>query len=202
MYCTLQNLQINMRYLLPQDIVNELWISLKTVYNYISKYGNKIRTEKRNGKTFVNFEDLQSYLQSWLQSIQSDYKSDDVIDKNNTVDISTLKQDLKLQTDYNKLQSNYNSVMERVEQLNKVSSNYQDMAQKYAIRLSEEKEEKKVLQEKYDILEKNYVDKIDAYASLQVSSIKKLYLSFWLVAVLLILFGLLFALYFNKLYLF
>jgi len=51
------------------------------------------------------------------------------------------------------------------------------MAQKYAIRLSEEKEEKKVLQEKYDILEKNYLDKIDAYASLQVGSVKKLYLS-------------------------
>jgi hypothetical protein len=191
-----------MKYLLPQDIVNELWISLKTVYNYISKSWNKVRTERRNGKTFINFEDLQSYLQSWLQSIQSDYKSDDVIDKNNTVDISTLKQDLKLQTDYNKLQSNYNSVMERVEQLNKVSSNYQDMAQKYAIRLSEEKEEKKVLQEKYDILEKNYLDKIDAYASLQVGSVKKLYLSLWVVAILLILFGLLFALYFYKLYLF
>lgn len=191
-----------MRYLLPQDIVNELWISLKTVYNYISKYGNKIRTEKRNGKTFVNFEDLQSYLQTWLQNVQSNYKSDDIKDINKVIDISSLKEDWKLQSDYDKLQSSYSGVIERVEQLNKMSSNYQDMAQKYAIRLSEEKEEKKILQEKYDILEKNYVDKIDAYASLQVSSIKKLYLSFWLVAVLLILFGLLFALYFNKLYLF
>ena len=191
-----------MRYLLPQDIVNELWISLKTVYNYISKYGNKIRTERRNWKTFVNFEDLQNYLQTWLQNIQSDYKNDDVIDKGNAVDISILKQDWKLQSDYNKLQSNYSSVIERVEQLNKMSSNYQDMAQKYAIRLSEEKDEKKALQEKYDALEKNYLDKIDAYASLQVDSVKKLYLSLWVVAILIILFGLLFALYFNKLYLF
>lgn len=191
-----------MRYLLPQDIVNELWISLKTVYNYISKYGNKIRTERRNWKTFVNFEDLQNYLQTWLQNIQSDYKNDDVIDKGNAVDISILKQDWKLQSDYNKLQSNYSSVIERVEQLNKMSSNYQDMAQKYAIRLSEEKDEKKALQEKYDALEKSYLDKIDAYSLLQVGSVKKLYLSFWVVAVLIILFGLLFALYFNKLYLF
>ena len=110
-----------MRYLLPQDIVNELWISLKTVYNYISKSWNKVRTERRNGKTFINFEDLQNYLQTWLQNIQSDYKNDDVIDKGNAVDISTLKQDWKLQSDYNKLQSNYGSAIERVEQLNKVS---------------------------------------------------------------------------------
>ena len=191
-----------MKYLLPQDIVKELWISLKTVYNYISKSGNKVRTERRNGKTFVNFEDLQSYLQTWLQSIQSDYKSNDIDNNNKLLDISTLKQDWNLQSDYNRLQTNYSSVIERVDQLNKMSSNYQDMAQKYAIRLSEEKDEKKSLQEKYDALEKNYLDKVDAYTSLQVGSVKKLYLSLWIVAILLILFGLLFALYFNKLYLF
>lgn len=191
-----------MTYLLPQDIAKELWISLKTVYNYISKSWSNVRTEKRNWKTFVNFVDLQSYLQLWVQNLQNNYNNDNTIIKENTVETTSLKELWNLQSNYNKLQSEFNYISTKAEQLEKMSSNFQDMAQKYAIRLSEEKDEKKALQEKYDNLEKSYLDNVKAYSSLQVGSVKKLYLTWGIVAILVILFGLLLALYLRKLYIF
>lgn len=191
-----------MKYLLPQDIANELWISLKTVYNYISKWWSKIRRDKRNWKTFVNFEDLQNYLQIWLQDLQSDFKREEMKSDDATVDVIRVNWFWSVQNDYNTLQSEDVYFSEKVEQLQKANTKLQDLAQNYAIRLSEEKDEKKSLQDKYDNLEKNYFAKLDDYTSLQVNSIRKIYVTYFFAAILFTILMFLLLLYYNKLYLF
>lgn len=188
--------------MVPQDIAAQLWISLKTVYNYITKYGTNIRTERRMWKTFVNFEDLQSYLQWSVQTLQNDYNPSLLKNEQSKLTDNALKQNWNLQNDYNKLQNDYNYTLEKIQQLEKMSSNFQDMAQKYAIKLSEEKDEKKALQEKYDSLEKNFLDKVNDYSSLQVKSVRNLYLSYWFSIFLLCFLLFLIVLYINKVYLF
>lgn len=188
--------------MIPQDIAAQLWISLKTVYNYITKYGASIRTERRMWKTFVNFEDLQNYLQWPVQSLQNSYNSAHPQGDQSNLTDSTLKQSWNLQSNYNKLQSDYNYTLEKIQQLEKMSSNFQDMAQKYAIKLSEEKDEKKALQEKYDSLEKNFLDKVNDYSSLQVKSVRNLYFSYGFSIFLLCFLLFLIVLYINKVYLF
>jgi hypothetical protein len=83
-----------------------------------------------------------------------------------------------------------------------VNTNLQDMAQKYAIRLSEEKEEKKSLQEKYDFLEKEFFNKVTDYSVLQVQGARKFYIACFVGVFIftVLLFTLL--LFYKKLYIF
>lgn len=53
-----------MPYALPKELAERFSISGKTVYNYLKKYPDKIRSKKEFGKTFVHLEDFTKVLQA------------------------------------------------------------------------------------------------------------------------------------------
>jgi transposase len=61
-----------MKYKLPKDIAHDFNVSQKTVYNYLTKYGDKISTKKEYGKTFVSVNDFQSVLQKVYTTVPSE----------------------------------------------------------------------------------------------------------------------------------
>ncbi len=61
-----------------------------------------------------------------------------------------------LQTDLQKLQNEHETVKERTLSLQKINNNLENSLSKYALLLSEEKNERKELMEKYDHLQNKY----------------------------------------------
>ena len=161
-----------MDYLLPKEISDKLWISLKTVYNHLSKYTDKIETEKRDGKTFVNFVSFTKVLQNWLQNYKSDsggvveYTKDDN-GKNDFVNLQS-----KLQT----LQNDFESVESKKNDLEKYNNNLQEQITKYALMLSDEKNEKKEVFKRNNELQDLYTSKVEEFWKERVMYTKRIYI--------------------------
>jgi len=158
-----------MEYLLPKEISSKFWVSLKTVYNYLTKYKDKIRIRKENWKRFVNCNDLQKIL-------QNDTKTKDVVvvesgQKEGKVDFVNLQNDLQ-------------SLQSKTNDLQKYNNNLQEQVTKYALMLSDEKNEKKDLLQKYDELQITYNWKVEEFGKEKVRYTKKFYLLLSIVFVL------------------
>lgn len=170
-----------MEYLLPKDISSKFWISLKTVYNYLTKYKDKIRIRKENWKRFVNYNDLQKIL-------QNDTKAKDVV-----VVEGSQKQD---NADFVNLQNDLQSLQSKTNDLQKYNNNLQEQVGKYALMLSDEKNEKKDLLQKYDELQTTHSTKIEEFGKEKVRYTKKFYLLLGIVFVLVVLSVVFFSLYY------
>ena len=208
-------------YISYDEASKKLSVSLKTVYNYVTKSQGQVRVSKAYGKSFVNFEDLQSYITKDYKTLQNDYKvepsKEQVLDQGIVTSSMEKPEKYIWWTDiwndnalswksWNKplqnLQNDYKITNEKIEQLEKFNSNLQDQANKYAIKLNEEKEEKRAIQQKYDSLEGEYRNKIEEYADYRVRTTKFSSFYIWLVAVTLLCLLALLYLYIRQLYIF
>ena len=200
-------------YISFDEASKKISVSLKTVYNYVTKSNWQVRTNKAYGKSFVNFEDLQSYITKPYTKLQNDYNDVvKIVDKklyentsneekaidNKEIEKNVSNDHIPLQN----LQNDYKVNNEKIEQLEKFNSNLQDQANKYAIKLNEEKEEKKVLQVKYDNLEGEYRNKLEEYAEYRVKATKVSSFYIAIIAITILCLCALLYLYLRQLYIF
>lgn len=109
----------------------------------------KIKEERRNWKTYFDFEAISEYFQKFgniakyptSENKINQSQSDNWISESNSETLAKLQEE----------QTN----------LKKYNNNLNEQIQKYAIAFSEEKKEKQRLQEKYDKLESNFLAKIE-----------------------------------------
>lgn len=160
-----------MNFTTPPQLAKQFNTSLKTVYNYVTKYPDKIRTKKEFWKTLVSLEDFEKAITrnyntplqqtesnkeqtmlwtAWSEIVHSPSMSTNVAQdyKNTSDEIEQGKQatilwnlELKLQT-----------VQNEKEQTHKYNLVLQEQVSKYALLLQEEKSEKKERIQKHDSL--------------------------------------------------
>lgn len=157
-----------MEFVLPGELSNKLGVSLKTIYNHLSKHKSKIRIKKEFWKTFVHYEDFVKHFESMLQFYNP---------PNNlpieTGDSPTVWKQL---LDASDIQKDYNIALQKAEELERYNLNLQDQVSKYGLLLIEEKNEKKDILNRFEILQNRYNEKIEFYSSEKIKRIKKLYL--------------------------
>ena len=155
-----------MPYSLPKDLSSTLNVSLKTVYNYLNKYPDQIRTRKQHWKTFVHSEDFVSLL----QKLQSPFKMSTQTgeerqeEKPNWID----------NVSATKLQTDVQSLIETNTQLSNRNDALERQIKEYGELFMTEKQEKKEWQEKYEVMQERLVVKTDEFSD----SNDKCFLSF------------------------
>lgn len=169
-----------MEYLLPKEISERLWISLKTVYNYLTKYKGQILTKRSEWKTFVNFESFQNILQNTLQTDTKPLitNSWDTNDKQDFENIVTLQNQLQ------NLQTDFERVNDEKTNLEKYNTNLTDQVNKFALALSNEKKEKEDIMKRADEIQEKYTATIESFSKERVSYTRKIYLLVWVILVL------------------
>ena len=168
-----------MDYALPQDIAVEFKISLQTVYNFLKKHGEKIRTRKEYWKTFICFQDFKNI-------IQPESKSNDIIAESKEFK-SALNEVENFENEISKLKSDNRIAAEKLTDLEKYNLNLSDQMNKYAILLADEKNEKKDIMGKYDALQKDFHDKVESLYREKSGVEKKYSFSVWIAVFLLLL---------------
>ena len=168
-----------MTYVLPNDIAFNYKISLKTVYNQLSKRGNKIRTQKQNWKTFVFLPDFEKFYSKTFQSVTKQN-----IEREGETDF------WKQNPDFEKLQNDFKIVSQEKENVEKYNLALQDQVSKYALLFKEEKGEKQDLMQKYDNLQKEYHTSTIKYEREKSNLQKYIYLMLWIVIITIISVGL------------
>lgn len=158
-----------MEYVLPPQLSDTFSISLKTVYNYLSKYSDKIRTRKEYWKTVVHFEDFEKVFQGMVQL----YNSPSIPEPKETTTSRSGNEDWTLNEKLWTIQKDYNIVVQKVQDLEKYNSNLEDQVSKYAILLREEKTEKKELFEKFEGLQNQYNQKVEEFSNSRVARINR-----------------------------
>lgn len=173
-----------MDFVTPNEISLKFWTSLKTVYNYISKYKSKIRIKKEFWKTFVNLSDFEILFTKNIQSIQ--WEEIKILKNESNNEVWTLK--INIET----LQNNYNTLFEQKKNSDNYNLALQEQVSKYALLLNEEKSEKKELMEKYEGLQKEYHSSALQFAKEKLKLTKSFYLLLWITLAIIILFGVFF----------
>lgn len=158
-----------MKYKLPKDIAHDFNVSQKTVYNYLTKYGDKISTKKEYGKTFVSVNDFQSVLQKVYTNVPSEL--DDATKKEGSELVWTTSEKVWKVTE--STNDDYEYILSKNENLEKVNRNLEDQVQKYAIMLKDEKNEKRERQLKHEDLQKAHLEKIESFWNERIKYIKK-----------------------------
>ena len=157
-----------MEYQLPKDLSDQFSISLKTVYNYLKRYPEKIRTKTEFWKTFVNLNDFTKILQeAWIIDAPSPAPTKEKAESWN--DWKTSEADWTFQKEYNQL-------VQQNASLEKVKNNLTEQVNKYAILLSEEKSERKAISEKFERLQSAYNENIERFSSEKINRSKRVYL--------------------------
>jgi len=156
-----------MSYALPKDLAAQFWTSLKTVYNYLSKHGDKIRTRKENGKTIVNIEDFKNAFYKTSKAVQN--LQNDVKEVSNNRGFELWKEE------FSKLQNKYNHLLETSETLKKRSDGLENQLSKYGIMLADTKKERAVLFDKYEQLNQQYNQKVEQFSLDKIKMSKHYY---------------------------
>ena len=170
--------QLNMTYVLPNDIAFKYRVSLKTVYNQLSKWKSKIRTQKQNWKTFVFLPDFENFYSKTFQSIAEK----EVRNMNETIL-------WKYDPDFEKLQNDFKLVSEQKANVEKYNLALQDQVSKYAMLFKEEKIEKQELMQKYDSLQNEYRTSTINYEKEKSNLQKYMYLILWILIITVIFAG-------------
>ncbi len=165
-----------MNYILPKDLALKYNVSLKTIYNQLSKTGSKIRSTKQFWKTFISEKDFEEFYSKDLQNLQNLSEKD-----------NSKKGFWNNWNDFEYLQKEYNLLANQKEQVSKYNLALQEQVSKYALLLNEEKEERKEIMAKYDTLQNDYLNKTIAHWKEKVKAAGKFYLLLWCTLVLLIL---------------
>lgn len=143
-----------MTYVLPKDLSHEFNISLQTVYNYLSKHEGDIRIKKEFWKTFINLEDFTNFLQPALKPFEKREDTRPTVENINQVE--------NLKSWFSKLENEYSLAIQRTEDLEKYNLNLQEQLGRYGIMLSEEKADKKDILNKYESVQKEFHEKVEA----------------------------------------
>ncbi len=144
-------------YVLPKELSKQHSISLKTVYNYLSKHPDKIRTKKEFWKRFVHFEDFTTILQKSFQyyNPKATKTEETQVESSNWNKIetdSTLPNEYALIAVDNEKLKNRNDVLER-------------QIKRYAQLHTEERAEKKEILDKFEMLQNEFKSEIQKYSS-------------------------------------
>lgn len=158
-----------MDFVLPTDLSNKLGVSLKTIYNHLSKHKGKIRIKKEYWKTFVHYEDFVKHFESTLQF----YNPPTALPAE-TNSSSTFWKPLP---NTSNIQRDYNIALQKTEELERYNLNLQDQVTKYALLLTEEKHEKKDILNRFEMLQDRYNEKVEFYSFEKIKRVKKLYLA-------------------------
>lgn len=143
-----------MEFVHVRELAQKFDVSVQTIYNQLEKHREKVRTKKEFWKTYVCLEDFTNFIQTPLQTFTNKIE--------NTPPNNTLPEFEKLKTEYGKLETDYKIVSEKTEELNRYNLSIQDQLSKYALLLSDEKNEKKDLLVKYDTIQKEYNQKVES----------------------------------------
>ena len=154
--------------LTPPDLASRLGVSLRSVYNYLEKYKNRIKKSKKGNKTFYCLFDLEKILNDVNNLSDPEYNNS--VSINNSESIQALKSDLE-------------NLKEENTNLSKFNNNLQDNANKYALALKEEKEEKKIRLNKYTDIQAKYENALTSFNKERVVYERKIYILIWIIAV-------------------
>lgn len=192
-----------MSYLLPPQIAEQYKTSLKTVYNYLSKYPSQIRIKKEFWKKYVNVEDFEKCFTKDIQNLIGNNSENsstkrfwnriEEIEVVASKDFQSYKDASKQGSSYadnwqlsgevwtfesrlQKLQTELQSKSEKEEQLTKYTLTLQDQVSKYALLLSDEKAEKKSLFEKFVGLQSELQTKTETFWQQRTKLAQRLYL--------------------------
>jgi hypothetical protein len=99
-------------------------------------------------------EDFTNFLQPSLNQFES--RTEDKEPKADLKDVENLKEG------FSKLESEYQLVVQRTEDLEKYNVNLQEQLSRYGIMLSEEKTEKKEILVKYETVQKEFHEKVES----------------------------------------
>lgn len=156
-----------MPYLLPKELSIEFKTSLQTIYNYIRKPWNHIRTRKEGGKTYIHQEDFKTAFQPHLKELENRFKVESKISTES--DFQKFKEGFKV------VENEKIELAEKNIQLNKFNLALEDKVSKYALLLSEEKEEKRQFISQNESLQKELRDKIELFGNEKVNWARKYY---------------------------
>lgn len=143
-----------MAFVLPRDISQKYQISLQTVYNYLTKYEGKIRTKKDFWKTFIEMEDFTTLFQANLHPFENQIE--------NHQPSADFKEVENLKESVTKVETEYQLVLQRTEDLEKYNLNLQEQLTRYGIMLTEEKAEKKDIFTKLEAVQTEYLQKVES----------------------------------------
>jgi len=130
-----------MNYVPAKDLSNDFKVTVQTIYNHLNKH-KSIRRKKERGKTVIHQEDFKAVFQKHLNPFESSFKEDFKGWKNK--DFKVLKDNFKA------LENEQTTLLQQNHYLSKQNTNLQDQANKLAIYLNQEKEEKKEIIAKSD----------------------------------------------------
>lgn len=192
-----------MTYQLPWAIAEHFTVSLKTVYNHLSKHRGKIRIRKEHWKTFVHFEDFEKLFLKSLQtqetleaewhSVQGFWNTNEGFEISPSNPLQFYKEGSEnvarspanhqlaegvwtFESEVQKLQSELQSKADKEAQLQKHNLALQDQLSKYGLLLSDEKVEKKDLFEKYVGLQSELQTKTETFGQQRTKLAQRLYL--------------------------
>lgn len=167
-YLFIQNFR-TMEYLLPKDLSFKFNTSLKTVYNYINKYGDKIRTKKEYWKTLVSLQDFTEVF----QKVTNQY-SNPVWKVTEKQTETVVEKEVWTPTEPDsELQEAFNAVLSKKEELEVVLDEKERQLAKYGELYMDVKKEKKELETKFDSLQKEHITRIEDHANELIQSAKK-----------------------------
>lgn len=150
-----------MEYALPKDLAYQFNLSQKTVYNYLSKYPDKIRTKKEFWKKFIHSEDFTKVVQQ-VYNINS--KSFPNMPIENKIEVWSDSKSEAVDIEY---------VISKNTALEKNNANLTDQLTKYAILLKEEKTEKNLFLDKYEKLQQVHNNKIEEFGEERIKQKSK-----------------------------
>jgi len=169
-----------MEYTTPNELANQYGKSLKTIYNRITKYKDKIRTKKEFWKTIVNCKDFEQLHSQFNKNYKKKSKSIQNKNENNNEKAE--------EGDFVKLENNYKYSLQRIENLEKHNSNLSTQLNEYATLFTEEKKEKQQLQVKLEEITQRLTTRIESFANEKIVMERKFYmvLSFFAFSILII----------------
>lgn len=152
----------------PQELSSRLSVSLKSVYNYINKDKKNIRFIKRGKQTFYSLEDILLLIKPYNVNLQNDLQ-------NNLQNIQESTVNNWIWNTVNNLQNTINLLTEEKQQLEKVNTNLQDTANKYALAVKSEKEEKEKRIKEYTDMNNKYNTALEDFNKKSINYIRKIY---------------------------
>lgn len=167
-----------MDFVTPKELSLKYNVSLKTIYNYITKRGSKIHTRKEFWKTLFSLKDFEDLFTKGIQNLQqssqknTESKSDNIL--------------WNIEKNFEKLQNDYKIVSQEKNDLQNYNLVLQDQATKYALLFNDEKTERKELFQKYEILQEQHRSTSLQYEKEKANRAKYFYLLLWITIITLV----------------
>ena len=180
-----------MEYKLPKEISKNLNVTLKTVYNYLKRYPDKIRTKKDYWKTFVNLKDFEQVFHKVQNPFTSPIGEQPQSPNNNYV-WKAIEWDAKFQKELNSLKTENQQLIKRKDVLERQIKEYGEL-------YLSEKEEKKERVIKYDALQVNLNQTINLHNKEKTRILKKYYTMYGMSLLMAIAILIVLLIYFNRL---